>query len=44
MQTIGIYIIVEVIKIPQEYGALISTLVSIPFTYIIMRIILKDKK
>ncbi|MDD2490323.1 MAG: GtrA family protein [Bacilli bacterium] len=45
-QTIGIYLVVEIGGLPKEYGALVLSLLSIPFTFIIMRYIFKynDKK
>ncbi|MGE5455934.1 MAG: GtrA family protein [Ignavibacteriales bacterium] len=42
-QTIGIYIIVDLLNIPKQYGAIITAIFSIPLTYLIMKIIL-DKK
>jgi putative flippase GtrA len=45
-QTIGIYLVIEIGGLPKEYGALVLSLLSIPFTFIIMRYIFKykDKK
>lgn len=43
LQTIGIYLIVDIGGLPQEYGALVLSLLSIPFTFIIMRLIFKGR-
>ncbi len=43
-QMIGIIILVELLKIKKEYAAFLASLIAIPFTYITMKIILKDKK
>lgn len=43
-QTVGIYVIVQVIGIPKQYGSIIATLCALPFTFLIMRFILMFKK
>jgi putative flippase GtrA len=43
-QTVGIYIIVDVIGIPKQYGALIATICALPITFIVMKFILLFKK
>jgi putative flippase GtrA len=43
-QTIGIYVIVTIIGIPKEYGALIATVLALPLTFIMMRFLLLFKK
>ncbi|MFA7515067.1 MAG: GtrA family protein [Bacilli bacterium] len=40
-QTFGIYIVVELIKIPKEYGALVTALLAVPFTFMMMKLILE---
>lgn len=40
-QTVGIYIVVEVIKISKEYGALITAIFSIPLTFLMMKLVLE---
>lgn len=39
-QIVGIYIVVGILSIPKEYGSIICTLLALPFTYLIMRVIL----
>ena len=40
-QIVGIYIVVGILKIPEQYGSIICTLLALPFTYLIMKVILK---
>lgn len=40
-QIIGIYIVVGVLNVPKQYGSIICTLLALPFTYLIMKVILK---
>lgn len=41
MQTVGLSLIVEIFLIPEKYAGLLSSIIAIPFSYIIMNIILK---
>ena len=41
--TIGLYVLIEWIGIPEEYASFMATIVMVPFSYIISSFILKSK-
>lgn len=43
MQTVGLSIFVELLYVPEKFAGLLSSIVAIPFSYIIMTYVFKKK-
>lgn len=41
MQTVGLSLFVEFLLVPEKFAGLLSSIIAIPFSYIIMNLILK---
>ena len=41
MQTVGLSLFVEVLAVPEKFAGLLASLVGIPFSYLIMRYVIK---